>query len=85
MKRVKITAIRKVQYDDLMAKYENPIEHTCDVCEGQSWVSEDGKCPKGLCPEAWKTMKEFVEALANGEGRSTLGTLCLQRTSTMVG
>lgn len=68
MKKVKITAIRKVQYDDLMAKYENPIEHTCEVCEGQSWISEDGKCPKGLCPEAWKTMKEFVEALANGEG-----------------
>ena len=68
MKKVKITAIRKVQYDDLMAKYENPIEHTCDVCEGQSWVSEDGKCPDGLCPEAWKTMKEFVEALARSEG-----------------
>ena len=75
MKKVKITAIRKVQYDDLMAKYENPIEHTCDVCEGllssrrrKSWISEDGKCPDGLCPEAWKTMKEFVEALANGKG-----------------
>ena len=68
MKRIKITAIRKVQYDDLMAKYENPIEHTCDVYEGQSWISEDGKCPKGLCLEAWKTMKEFVEALARGEG-----------------
>ena len=67
MKKVKITAIRKVQYDDLMAKYENPIEHTCDVCEGQSWVSEEGKCPDGLCPEAWKTMTEFVEALANGK------------------
>ena len=68
MKKVKITAIRKVQYVDLMAKYENPIEHTCDVFEGQSWVSEDGKCPEGLCPEAWKTMKDFVEALARGEG-----------------
>lgn len=68
MKKVKITAIRKVQYDDLMAKYENPIEHTCDVSEEQSWISEDGKCPDGLCPEAWKTMKEFVEALANGKG-----------------
>ena len=68
MKKVKITAIRKVQYDNLMAKHENPIEHTCDVCEGLSWVSEDGKCPEGLCPEAWKTMKEFVEALARGEG-----------------
>ena len=48
MKKVKITAIRKVQYDDLMAKYENPIEHTCKVCEGQSWISIDGQCPKGV-------------------------------------
>ena len=68
MKKGKITAIREVQDVDLMAKYESPIEHTCDVFEGQSWVSEDGKCPEGLCPEAWKTMKEFVEALARGEG-----------------
>lgn len=68
MKKVKITAIRKVQYDDLMAKYENPIEHTCDVYEGQSWISNDGQCPEGLCPEAWKTMCGFVEALARDEG-----------------
>ena len=66
IKQVKITAIRKVQYNDLMAKYENPIEHACEVCEGQSWTSIDGKRPPGLCPEAWKTMKEFVEALARG-------------------
>ena len=68
MKDVKITAIRRVTYDDLVAKYENPIEHTCDVEEGMTWVSKDGKCPQGLCPEAWKTMKDFVEALARGEG-----------------
>ncbi len=68
MKQVKITAIRKVQYDDLMKKYENPIEHTCDVFEGQSWISYEGQCPEGLCPEAWKAMHEFVEALARGEG-----------------
>ncbi len=68
MSKVRITAIRKVQHDDLMAKYENPIEHTCDVCEGQIWVSTDGKMPEGMCPEAWKSMREFVEALARGEG-----------------
>lgn len=61
--KIKITAIRKVQYEDLMAQYENPIEHTCDVCEGQSWISIDGHRPEGLCPEAWKSMREFVEAL----------------------
>ena len=68
MKKVKIIAIRKVQHDDLMALYENPIDHACDVCEGQSWISIDGQRPEGLCLEAWKTMREFVEALARGEG-----------------
>ena len=68
MKQVRITALRKVQHDDLVTNYENPIEHACDICEGQSWISENGKCPEGLCPEAWKSMKEFVEVLARGEG-----------------
>lgn len=68
MKPVKITAVRKIQYEDLMAQYENPIEHACDLLEGQSWISTDGQCPQGLCPEAWKSMSEFVEALARGEG-----------------
>lgn len=27
MKKVRITAIRQTVYEDLMAKYENPIEH----------------------------------------------------------
>ena len=35
MNKVRITAIRQTIYPDLMAKYENPIEHTCDVREGQ--------------------------------------------------
>lgn len=68
MNKVKITAIRKADYKDLQALYENPIEHTCDVQEGMTWVSVDGQKPEALCPEAWKTMREFVEALARGEG-----------------
>ncbi len=35
MKRVRITAMRQTVYHDLMAQYENPIEHTCDVAVGQ--------------------------------------------------
>ncbi len=66
--KVRITAVRKASYPDLMAKYENPIEHTCDVLEGQEWISVDGKCPEGMCPSAWGSMREFVEALARGEG-----------------
>ena len=52
MKTVKITAIRKVQHTDLMAQYENPIAHACEVSEGQSWLSVNGQCPEGFCPEA---------------------------------
>lgn len=68
MKKVKITAIRRADYRDLQALYENPIEHTCDVLEGQTWVSQGGMKPEGLCEEAWKTMREFVEELAHGGG-----------------
>ena len=68
MKKVKITAVRKADYKDLQARYENPIEHTCDVQEGMVWVSIDGQKPKGMCDEAWKSMREFVEELARGGG-----------------
>ena len=68
MKNVKITAVRKADYKDLQARYENLIEHTCDVQEGMTWVSIEGKKPEGLCDEAWKTMREFVEKLARGGG-----------------
>ena len=68
MKTVKITAIRKVQHTDLMAQYEKPIAHACEVSEGQSWLSVNGQCPEGFCPEAWKSIREFVEALTRGEG-----------------
>ena len=46
----------------------NPIEHTCDVREGQEWISIDGKQPGGMCPSAWESMRQFVESLARGEG-----------------
>ena len=68
MKKVRITAMRQTVYADLMAKYENPIQHTCDVREGQQWVSVDGRCPEGMCPSAWESMRGFVESLARGEG-----------------
>ena len=31
MKKVKITAVRRTCYPDLMELYENPIEHACDM------------------------------------------------------
>jgi len=68
MNQVKITAVRQTIYEDLVAQYENPIEHACDVSIGQSWVSVDGQCPDGFCPSAWDSVRPFVESLARGEG-----------------
>lgn len=68
MKKVKITAIRKTQYPDLMALYENPIEHTCDVEAGMAWVSVDGQKPENFCESAWESMVFFVKTLAQGGG-----------------
>ena len=65
---IKITAIRKADYKDLQALYENPIEHTCDVLEGQSWISHEGKKPDGMCDSAWESMRPFAEELAQGSG-----------------
>ena len=68
MKRVKITAIRKASYPDLMAQYENPIDHACDVREGMVWISEDGEKPDDFCQSAWESMAYFVQELARGGG-----------------
>ena len=68
MKIVRITAIRKASYPDLMARYENPIEHACDVREGEVWISRDGQKPENLCDSAWESMRLFVQTLAAGGG-----------------
>ena len=68
MHKVRITAVRKTEYPELMAQYENPIQHACDLVVGQSWISENGERPEGLCESAWGSMREFVESLAEGKG-----------------
>ena len=40
MKKIKITVMRMARYDDLMAIYENPIEHACDLHLGQVFYVE---------------------------------------------
>lgn len=68
MKKVRITAIRKACYPDLMEKYENPIQHACDVAEGQVWISIGGEKPQGFCDSAWDSISPFVMTLAQGGG-----------------
>ena len=68
MKKVRITVMRKALYPDLMEQYENPIEHACDLQEGQSWVANAGKKPEGFCDSAWDTLSPFVLTLSHGGG-----------------
>ena len=51
--KIKITAVRKTEYKDLMAIYENSIEHACDIVEGDVFISENGEKPVGFCQSAW--------------------------------
>ena len=66
MKKVRITAIRKAHYQDLIDKYENPIEHACDIQEGQVFIANGWERPKDLCQSAWDSMSAFVMTLAHG-------------------
>ena len=66
MKHIKITAVRKARYDDLIEKYENPIEHACDIEEGQVFIAEGWQKPEGFCDSAWESISPFVMTLAYG-------------------
>ena len=67
MKQVKITVVKMARYDDLIEKYENPIQHACDLKVGQTFYSNGCK-PQGLCDSAWDSMKYFVLTLLDGGG-----------------
>lgn len=66
MKKVKITVIRKARYDDLIKKYENPIEHACDMEEGTVYITNGWEKPDNFCDSAWETISPFVMTLAHG-------------------
>ena len=66
MKKVKITVARKVSHDDLIEKYENPLEHACDVEEGQVFIANGWVKPDDFCDSAWDSISSFVMALSYG-------------------
>ena len=68
MKDVRITVKRITTYPDLMAQFENPIEHTCDMKVGMVFIAKGGDCPEGFCDSAWDSVKPFVKELASGGG-----------------
>ena len=68
MKKVKITVMRVARYDDLIAQYENPIEHACDMVVGQRFIANGWQKPEGFCSSAWDSISPFVMTLAHGGG-----------------
>ena len=66
MKKCRITAVRKVIHTDLIEKYENPIEHACDIKEGQVFTANGWKRPMGMCESAWESISPFVMTLSHG-------------------
>lgn len=66
MKKVKITVMRMARYDDLIQRYENPIEHACDMEIGREFIANGWQKPVGFCDSAWESLSPFVMALAHG-------------------
>ncbi len=53
-------------YPDLMEKFENPMEHACDMKLGQVFIANGWQKPEGMCNSAWESMSAFVLALSHG-------------------
>ncbi len=66
MRQCRITVIRMACYEDLMEQYENPMEHPCNMKEGQIFIANGWEKPEGMCDSAWETMSPFVMTLAYG-------------------
>ena len=66
MKKCRITVMRMASYLDLSEKYENPLEHACDMQLGQVFITDGWRKPEGFCDSAWDSLSPFVMTLAYG-------------------
>lgn len=66
MRKVRITVMRTACYQDLIEKYENPMEHACDMRVGQVFIANGWQRPDGFCDSAWSSISPFVLALSTG-------------------
>ena len=66
MRNCRITVMRKAFYKDLAEKYENPIQHACDMQEGQVFITDGWNKPEGMCDSAGETISPFLMTLAHG-------------------
>ena len=66
MKKVKITILKTTLQEDLAKVYGVDGLSTCPLmCEGQVYYADYAK-PEKFCDEAWKSIYQYVFALAHG-------------------
>ena len=66
MKKCKITVMKRAVHEDLMEKYELPLENACDMKIGDVYIANGWKKPEGFCNSAWDSVSPFVLALSSG-------------------
>lgn len=65
--KILIEVLKITVYKDLSELYENKLELPCNLKVGDKFIIESLNKPKGLCMEAWKTLRPFVKRLFDGE------------------
>ena len=58
--------MKRAVHTDLIEKYENPIEHACEMEIGRVYITDGLHRPEGLCESAWDSIAPFAMALAHG-------------------
>lgn len=60
VKEISITVMNKMEINNLVKEYENPIKHKCSLQVGQRFITKDGTKPIGMCSSAWMSVEPFV-------------------------
>ena len=66
MKVVKITVLETSIRKDLAEEYAVPGLEACPVLKAGQVFRATNTCPKGMCDAAWRTINQYVFALACG-------------------
>lgn len=78
---IRITVLRKTEYEDLIKKYENYIENPCEMRLGDVFISKNGNIPENFCNSAWETIEPFVKELNCGGGNFYNGWMKNQKSA----
>ena len=66
MKTLRITVMKMACHQDLIDKYENPIQHACDMELGQQFIVQNAQRPENFCESAWQDLYPVIMTLVHG-------------------